>query len=331
MKCALCNGDEKLVRKYQERTFRKEVIKINEHYYKCDKCKEEYTTTKIDNLNIAQIYNQYRAKYKIPFPDQITQLRENYGLSAARMSEILGFGINQYGKYEKGEIPNSSNATLLNLIKVPTNFKSLLAKKRDLFTDAQFSKAIARIDQCIQEENNFDIKNLYWSSEEQPNEFNGFIMPSYKKLFNIVTYFVANNQFYKVRLNKLLFYSDFLNFKKTGNSISGSNYVALQMGPVLNNYDIALGIMQSEGLLDEEFISFSDSNGALKLVNKINFIEDLCSDIELETLSTVLNKFKGLDTRKIVNLSHKELGWIKQSKNKGIISYNKYAFDLLAV
>ena len=46
--------------------------------------------------NIFQVYNQYRVKHGIPFPDEISGIREHYGLSAAKMAQILGFGINQY-------------------------------------------------------------------------------------------------------------------------------------------------------------------------------------------------------------------------------------------
>ena len=48
-------------------------------------------------------------KYAIPFPDEIKRVRELYGISALRMSKLLGFGDNQYRKYEEGEMPSVSN------------------------------------------------------------------------------------------------------------------------------------------------------------------------------------------------------------------------------
>jgi DNA-binding transcriptional regulator YiaG len=60
----------------------------------CEDTGEEFTDAKLDDLNLTQAYNQYRTRCNLPFPDEIKALREQYGLSAAKMSEILGFGAN---------------------------------------------------------------------------------------------------------------------------------------------------------------------------------------------------------------------------------------------
>ena len=46
---------------------------------------------------------------KLPFTEEIRQIRNKYGLPATTMSEILGFGVNQYRLYETGEIPSETN------------------------------------------------------------------------------------------------------------------------------------------------------------------------------------------------------------------------------
>ena len=55
---------------------------------------EPFTTTESDTVWFNQVTNQYRAKYGIPYTDEIIALREKYGLSATKMSAILGFGVN---------------------------------------------------------------------------------------------------------------------------------------------------------------------------------------------------------------------------------------------
>ncbi len=72
---------------------------------------------------MRQAYNQYRDKYNLPFPEEIKEIRAKYGVSATKMSEILGFGINSYRNYENGEVPNQSNANLIQLAKNPIQFK----------------------------------------------------------------------------------------------------------------------------------------------------------------------------------------------------------------
>lgn len=79
-----------------ELIFRKERFQYIYHYYQCEDTKEKFTTKKIDEINLSQVYNQYRIKYGIPFPDEIKHVRKMNELSASKMSEILGFGDNQY-------------------------------------------------------------------------------------------------------------------------------------------------------------------------------------------------------------------------------------------
>jgi hypothetical protein len=60
MNCAYCNGKAELIIKKTKKIFRKEEFEIFEHFYKCQKCSKEFTTDEIDNLDINQVYNQYR-------------------------------------------------------------------------------------------------------------------------------------------------------------------------------------------------------------------------------------------------------------------------------
>jgi len=90
-----------------------DISKPRRRYYS----DESFTTTELDDLNLNQLYNQYRAMHKLPFPDEIRRLRERYDLSATKMSDVLGFGPNSYRNYENGEVPNMSNSRLIQLVK----------------------------------------------------------------------------------------------------------------------------------------------------------------------------------------------------------------------
>ncbi len=73
-----------------------------------------------------QVFNQYRDKFNIPFPDEIRRIRKKYGLSAKRMSEILGFGVNSYRNYEAGEMPSIANAKLIQMVDDPSYFLDMV-------------------------------------------------------------------------------------------------------------------------------------------------------------------------------------------------------------
>ena len=60
------------------------------HAFHDEDIDELFTTTQLDEINMLQVYNQYRERFNIPFPEQIKKVREKYEVSAKKMSEILG-------------------------------------------------------------------------------------------------------------------------------------------------------------------------------------------------------------------------------------------------
>lgn len=105
--------------------YRGETFTYTAHYYLCEETGERFTTTASDTEDMEQVYRQYRQRHGIPSPDEIKAIRMKYRVSAARMSNILGLGANQYRLYEAGEMPSLSNARLILLVADENNFKVL--------------------------------------------------------------------------------------------------------------------------------------------------------------------------------------------------------------
>ncbi len=329
MKCPFCDGIADLKIEPIKITFRKEDFNIQKQFYKCNKCKEQFTTDELDEVNINQVYNQYREKYQIPFPQQLTKIRERYGLSASKMAEVLGFGANIYRNYENGEIPNASNGTLLNLIKEPKELKKIVLSKKHIFTQKPLTRIIAHLDKLITDEKNEDIslaKYLLFKYNS-PNEFTGYSETSFDKFFNMVLYFLKN-AFFRVRLNKFLFYADFLNYKRTGFSISGVPYAAITNGPVADNYNALFSLAEEMGYISEEEALLPNGDTIEKFVSIKNFDKKIFNDDELKTMNDILNKFQFVKTDDLKKMSHDELGWIKNKDKCGLISYQDHAFLL---
>jgi putative zinc finger/helix-turn-helix YgiT family protein len=330
MECAICDGTAKLLIEQTKIVYRKEEFNIHKHFYKCGKCNQQFTTTELDGLNIEQVYNQYREKYQIPFPQQLIKIRERYGLSASKIAEVLGFGVNVYRNYESGEIPNVSNGTLLNLIRMPEEFKKVVLNKKNIFTEKQFNKLIDKLDKLIEMERSKNyMDKILWDENSIPNEFNGFSSPSIEKYTNMILFFLEkNNNLFKVKLNKLLFYTDFYHFKKTGYSISGYKYQAIQNGPVPYRYDLIYDYLWQNEFIQYELVEINNEQVEQPVPLK-KFDEKLFEKNELDTLKTIQENFKKFSRQELVNLSHQEKAWEEQIKHKGVISYLKYAFNLL--
>ncbi len=329
MKCAFCGGNA--VRKLEtvKINFRKEEFKIHRQFYECENCKERFTNDELDEVNIKQVYNQYREKYHIPFPEQLMKTRTGYGLSAAKMSDVLGFGTNVYRIYENGEIPNQSNGTLLNIAMEPKEFLKIIENKKGLFSKDQFDKVTGHIKRMISESNEYNyLKKVLWNDKEIPNELSGYTFPSFEKFANIVLFLLDNNKnTFKVRMNKLLFYCDFLHFKRYGLSITGYKYQAIQMGPVPFRYDAIYDMLTQENIIDF-VIEEIDNTPVDKPIAIESFDKKLFNENELNIMADVYSRFKDVSTDELIEVSHKEKGWVEENKKKGMISYQKYAYEL---
>ena len=66
MKSPFTGGNVILQQENAELMFRKERFQYVYLYYLCAYTKARFTTSDLDEINISQVYNQYRIKYGIP-------------------------------------------------------------------------------------------------------------------------------------------------------------------------------------------------------------------------------------------------------------------------
>jgi len=305
--------------------FRKEAFDVLFHYYQCEDTGEKFEDENLTNLNFNQAVNQYREKFAIPFPEQIVSIREKYGIPAKTMSEILGFGINIYRQYESGEVPNQSNARLIQLAEDPHEFRKLLDLCRTIEARKK-EKIYHRIEAILnQQKNQKTVREIeqYFLGPEIPSSFTGYRKPNLERLTEMVVFFAKKIQPYKTKLNKLLFFADFIMFRKTAFSISGAQYVALPMGPVPNNFNGIFEYLVNTGEVDVQYIDFDDGGIGEQFVPNINrpFNTELFSSEEHKVLETVAKRFQNTSTSDIIALSHKEKAWAENQKGKGLINY----------
>ena len=325
-------GKEMILKK-EKRTliFRKENLPVMYHYYLCIDSKEQFTSTNLDELNLIQVYNQYRDKYNLPFPEDIKKNRDKYGLSATKMSEILGFGVNSYRNYEAGEVPSQSNARLIQISGDPKKFKNLV-ELSEVIEGENYKKLIKKIDQLIEYEEKTSFASEfqnYLLGKNIPDEYSGYRKPNLNKLTEMIVYFTEKLEPWKTKMNKLLFYTDFLNFRKTCYSMSGARYRAINMGPVPNNFNSIFEYLANNNDIDICITEFQDNTGEQFKPNKNRkFKPDIFSESELMILEEVEDRFSKTSTSDMIKVSHKEKGW-KENYNNGkkLISYI-YGFEL---
>lgn len=334
LRSPLGSGDAVLKRRIITETFRKDIFDVIDHYYECEQTGEEFGTEETENLHKVQVENQYRDKYGLPFPDQIRRIREAYNVSASKMSEILGLGANSYRSYELGEVPSVGNGRFIKSAQDPGRFLELLRMSQEVIGPEEFEKLTKRVSKMIEINRREIEKRDRFVKEELfpsivPDQFTGYRLADVEKISHMILFFSEKMQTWKTKLNKLLFYSDFMCFKHTGYGMSGLKYQAWQMGPVPFKFDELFIYIDSVSEVVERVYAKSGRGNYGTVFRKTgDFNEELFSSTELTVLREVERVFGGLVPGKVIDKSHRERAWKENHNEMKDISYMKYGFEL---
>ncbi len=110
---------------------------------------------------------------------------------------------------------------------------------------------IKRTHRLVNEQHYFfiDLEN-YLMGGSEPDHFTGFKSPDYDKLTEMIVFFAQEVSCYKTKMNKLLFYTDFVMFRQYGQSVSGARYKAIPYGPVPNSFDSIFESLSKKGVVN---------------------------------------------------------------------------------
>lgn len=148
------------------------------------------------------------------------------------------------------------------------------------------------------------------------------------KYENAILYFIkyCNSSYLgKVKLNKLLYYLDFISFRDQGCSITGDEYINKEFGPVPKSIDEILSLLIKEGTLEIKQPAYKDGH-----TNSYKHLQE--PDIEIfnayekDLLERICKEFLNWNTDKIVAQTHLEAPWF-YSKPYNEVDY-KYASDI---
>ena len=309
---------------------RGEPIEIKAEVVICQKCGAKIFDEKRDSRNLEKAYSHYREKHNLLSPDEIRTIREKYGLSQRALSRLLGWGEITIHRYESGAVQDNVHNSTLRLIEDPQNMQKFFKANRSKLPPYIASRLEKRMADFLQEDEEkiFQVSFERLVSHQHIDLTSGFKEYDLEKLKNMILYLVKRlDGILKVKLNKLLWYCDFLHFKETSVSISGSHYLRFQYGPVPNNYERIIGIMQPE-LLDKDEIPFNTDEGIVgeQFTALVDADESIFSEKEIQVMNFVADTFRNYTSTEIMNKSHQETAFLK-SEDRSIISY-EYAKEL---
>lgn len=309
--------------------FRGEKYDFTYIAYRDDESGEEFTTTESDTIWYNHVTNQYREKHGIPYQDEIIALRERYGVSAAKMALILGFGTNQYRLYEEGEVPSESNGKMIRSAMNPKVFLDLVRSSRNQLTEKEYAKITAKVEEVIKASEGWHDEQ--WEAERLfrcgRGLANGFAPQSVGRLKNLLLYVLGQmGETFQTKMNKVLFYIDFLSYRERGMAISGLAYQAIEFGPVPQRWDRVYSAFDEV----QEQLRLVQGQECMSLLAGGEADMSAFTEAEMAVIDEVCGKLRDMTSRAVSKMSHEETAWKEHVGKPETIPFSE-AFKLVGV
>ena len=326
--CCMEEHEVKTVRVMEHTNFKNVDVNFEATYFYCDLAEELYMDEMQMQANNIAMKEAYRRIQGLLTAKAIKAIRLKYNISQKDFSILLGWGEKTITRYETYQIQDKAHDSILKKIEVdPEWFLCLLENSKDSLSMEAYKKYL-NVAASIYE-NNQDLY-LRKAIEAKYIQFqnnsilNGNTALSLDKVVDVIRYMAASESItnlYKVKLMKLMWYSDVFAYKKRGEAITGLVYRALPMGAVPIGHD---SIINLKNVPCEE-VDMGETTAyhfSLKGEVKVSFLTEEEKDI----LDYVIKKIGKTSKNEIVDFMHKEKAYI-ETRPKEIISF-EYAESL---
>ncbi len=289
-------------------------------YEYCSNSDEHFASGDMINKNALAIKDAYRKKVGLLTSSEIIRLREKYGVSQKDLSDILDWGKATITRYENHQVQDRAHDDILRKIDTdPEWFIELLNRANGKLDRKTFDRYIQTANEHYHKQLNHylitSIQAIYAKFNEK--DFTGNVDLNLGKVVEVINYLAQRiRNLHKVKLMKLLWYSDMLNFKRYGHSITGLAYCALPMGAVPEGHE---QIMMLDGVSYDTNL-YCD-NVAYKFRPTPGFTVKLLSGDELEVINKVISVCGNLSTQQIIDKMHDEEAY-KHTPSNCVISYS---------
>ncbi len=328
MSCPLCDRTHEIEERKRTTTIiiKGEEVTYEERFYFCansDEDENEFETGAMTNENLLNARNAYRVKMGLLTSDEIVAIRESYGLSQVDLAKLLGWGEATISRYESKAIQDEAYDTMLRLIKDnPLQALEFLKKNSEKFSMVKRleirAKIVEKLDSYGKEFLTRQTFEGEYANFEEPSDSNGFTMLDIDKIEAMISYIAENvNNLFKVKLMKMLWYSDVISFGNNGHSMTGMVYRHEAMGALpVGHYSL----MNLENLNVKEEMS-CNYDTMLHVYPTPNMDYSVLTDGEKAILDKVIIKFKDYKAKDIVDYMHDERAY-KETKNGDIIPFS---------
>ena len=319
--CGICEKEtqHEFIRASKPVNVRGESIEVIVEYHKCADCGEESIDLNSEYDHLAEAYKEYRQRHGMIQPEKMRSWRKQYALTQGELSRLLGWGATTLSRYENGALQDDTHDRALRLVMEPGALLKLVEEEPDALNPGKKEELTGLLQDEERQLFSYSRFLEVQTGAYGPDEFSGYKRLDVEKVVNAILYFCGEGDF-KTKLNKLLFYLDFKHFKEQSVSVTGLRYAHLPYGPVPNDFEAYFSYMEHHGMLRTEECFFGDDSAEKYFAEQEPRLA-LFSDAELKTLMNIKEKFQGLSSRAISDLSHDEVGY-KATQPGDLISYD---------
>jgi len=307
-------------------TFKEIEVEYIAHYEYCVNTEEFTTYNDTMNTNDVSFKNAYRVKVGLLTSKEIIDIRKQYNVSQKDFSKILGWGSSTITRYEGHHVQDGIHDDVLRKVKEDAKwFIELLERSKSSLSSKAYAKYKSKAKKIYYKGKNAylidSIRALYANFEER-SLLTGRQELNLDKVVETINYLAKNiHKLHKVKLMKLLWFIDYLKYKRENNSLSGLAYKVLPMGAVPLGYEkiVLLEGVEYNEILYADYIGYEFIPATDFMVKNLN-VEDL------RIIDEVIEEFKDYTTQEIIDRMHKEEAY-KKTRPLEIISY-EYAKNL---
>ena len=325
--CCMEVHDVKIVEVKESNTFKGQKIDYIVTYNYCDAAEEFYSDELMIEKNDISMKDAYRRQNRLLTYAEIAAVRKKYSISQKDLAILLGWGEKTITRYEGHQVQDMAHDSILRKIDSdPEWFLELLEKGKDKIPESsykKYKKEISKVYKNMQDEYLRKSIQAQYITYEDEMHF-GKNKLNFEKIVDTICYYANSGKvknLFKVKLMKMLWYADFLSYKRYNHSITGLIYMAKPMGALPIGHK---SIIDLNGIIYEE-IEFENGSGYKFIKNGRTKYSSL-TDEDILVLDNIIDIFGNSTTEDIVKKMHNELAY-KETEVDNVISY-EYAKDL---
>ena len=290
----------------------------------CPSCGSVIADSRIEGKNLAAAYTAYRSANNLLQPEEIKEIRNRYGLSLRDFSRFLGFGEQTVSRYETGALQDEAHDGMMRLASSHDGAAQLLAIRRDQLP----ANIVAAAERFIASRppRRFAVADFNWPPLNActPSRTNGYRAFDWDRAGAAVVSLASRcTNLYKTKLQKAMFFLDYYCFGMSGSSLTGIEYAHADYGPVINDKDVLLCVLQRQGKI--ELVQ----RGYGEIVTPLLSPDGIFDERELGYIDLVAGFVDTFETASgISEFSHSLDAW-KGTKSGEIIDYPSYAKEVV--